>query len=131
MKLVLKPIFLFLAILLGLVFVFTFDARKGGFPQCPFFLLTGWYCPGCGSQRALSALVHGDFFEAIGYNVLMMLFLPVLLYSTFIDVRYTGSRKLQLWYNPIFVKIVLIIVICFWLFRNIPVYPFSLLAPTK
>src|SRR5690606_39698923 len=30
------------------------------YPTCPFLYLTGWYCPGCGSLRALPALTHLD-----------------------------------------------------------------------
>jgi hypothetical protein len=125
----LKKVLLVTAALALLLIYFFFDARKGGFPECPFHLLTGWFCPGCGSQRALSSLLHGKVFEATHNNILMVLFLPLLLYSAFIEVRYAGSRKMKLWYSPVFVKVVLVIVICFWVIRNIPHYPFSILAP--
>src|SRR5690606_2629375 len=36
------------------------DPATGILPSCPFYTLTHWYCPGCGSQRALHALLHGD-----------------------------------------------------------------------
>src|SRR5215213_1802588 len=112
-----------------LVIYFFVDARKGGFPECPFHSLTGWYCPGCGSQRALSSLLHGNLLEAMHNNILMVLFLPLLLYSIFINLRYAGRRKMKLWYSLMFVKIVLIAVLCFWFVRNIQHYPFSILAP--
>ena len=28
-------------------------------PSCPFYALTGWLCPFCGSLRAVHALLHG------------------------------------------------------------------------
>jgi hypothetical protein len=115
--------------LIVLVLYFSCDARRGGFPQCPFHRITGLYCPGCGSQRALSALLHGDIIEAFHDNILMVLFLPLLLYSAWMNLRYAGIQKMRLWYDPVFVKIVLMTVICFSLFRNIPFYPFSMLAP--
>jgi hypothetical protein len=37
-------------------------------PACPFHALTGMPCPGCGSTRALVALVGGDFAAALGWN---------------------------------------------------------------
>lgn len=43
--------------------------------------LTGLWCPGCGSQRALHALLHGHVGTAIGLNVLMMCALPLLAYA--------------------------------------------------
>ena len=59
-------------LLLALLYFFI-DARHSGFfPACPLFTLTGLYCPGCGSQRAVSSLLHGDVFEAIDYNVMLV-----------------------------------------------------------
>ena len=40
------------------------------FPKCPFYMLTGLKCPGCGSQRAIHSLLHLDFIGAIRYNLL-------------------------------------------------------------
>lgn len=131
MKPVFKKLLLGVAILISGLLYFFFDARQGGFPPCPFYFLTGWFCPGCGSQRALSALLHGSIFEALHYNVIMILFLPLLLYSAIISFVNAGVQKMRLWYNPLFVKIVLIMVVCFWIFRNIPLYPFSVLAPSN
>lgn len=124
-----KKFFLVVVVLVFLLLFFLFDARLGGFPQCPFYLLTGWFCPGCGSQRAISALVHGDVFQALRYNTLMMMFLPLLLYSAFVKFKYDGVQKIKLLYSPVFVKIILMVVVSFWIFRNIPVFPFSILAP--
>jgi hypothetical protein len=125
----LKIVLFATAVLALLLIYFFFDARKGGFPECPFHLLTGWFCPGCGSQRALSSLLHGNVLDAMHNNILMVVFLPLFLYSAFVNLRYAGTRKMKLWYDPFFVKIVLVTVICFWMIRNIPHYPFSILAP--
>jgi hypothetical protein len=129
MQLRLKKVFLVIAVLVLLLIYFFFDARKGRFPECPFHLLTGWYCPGCGSQRALSSLLHGNVLEAMHNNILMVLFLPLLCYSAFVSLRYAGPQKMKLWYDPLFVKIIFVAVVCFWVFRNIPTYPFSIMAP--
>ena len=55
---------------LGLVAVlFAFDpATTSFFPSCPFHLLTGWSCPGCGTLRAAHALLHGRFSVALHDN---------------------------------------------------------------
>lgn len=37
-------------------------------PKCPVKWLTGYDCPGCGSSRALHALVHGHPLEAWAHN---------------------------------------------------------------
>lgn len=47
-------------------------------PQCLFHRLTGLDCPGCGSQRMLHALLHGDLAAAWRHNALAVCLLPLL-----------------------------------------------------
>lgn len=56
----------------------TFDPSEHFYPRCMFYELTGWQCPGCGSQRALHALLNGDLAGAWGYNALFVLELPLM-----------------------------------------------------
>ncbi|MGI8950196.1 MAG: DUF2752 domain-containing protein [Chitinophagaceae bacterium] len=112
---------------------FFFDARNSNiFPQCIFHSLTGLYCPGCGSQRAFSALLHGDVISAIQNNILMVASLPFIIYSAIIFVLNTFRKKQiiqKIFYSVVFVRLVFIVVILFAVVRNIPIYPFNLLAP--
>ena len=48
------------------------------YPKCSLYVWTGLHCPGCGSLRAISALTHGNFGEALGSNLLLCLSLPVI-----------------------------------------------------
>lgn len=41
-------------------------------PRCPSKMLTGLDCPGCGSQRALHALLHGDLAASLRFNALLI-----------------------------------------------------------
>jgi len=43
----------------------------GTMPRCLFKWATGWSCPGCGSQRAFMALLHGHPIEAMRQNLLI------------------------------------------------------------
>jgi hypothetical protein len=52
--------------------------QPGHYPTCPFFALTGHWCPGCGTLRAMHALTQGDLTAAAGLNVLALASLPVL-----------------------------------------------------
>jgi len=52
--------------------------QPGHYPACPFHAMTGLWCPGCGSLRALHALTHGDLSTAVQRNVLAVLALPFL-----------------------------------------------------
>ena len=40
----------------------------GHYPPCPFLAVTGLWCPGCGSLRALHALLHLDVGTALARN---------------------------------------------------------------
>lgn len=44
-----------------------------GVTVCPFALITGMACPGCGMTRAASYLVRGDVTTALGYHPLVPL----------------------------------------------------------
>ena len=47
------------------------------YPQCPIHHYFGILCPGCGTTRALAALLHGNLGEAFRLNALTMLLLPI------------------------------------------------------
>ena len=55
------------------------------FPKCPVYILTGYKCPGCGSQRAFHNLFHGNFLTAFMYNPFMVLLVPYVLYGVYIE----------------------------------------------
>ena len=48
-------------------------------PKCIMLQLTGYKCPGCGSQRFAYYLMHGDIMKAISYNYYIALLSPYLL----------------------------------------------------
>ena len=94
------------------------------YPGCPFHALTGLYCPSCGGIRAAHALLHGRLGDAAGYNLYLLLMLPGLALAVWAYWRgYKRSVALPL--------IVLLGVAgaLFWIARNLPGTPFSLLAP--
>jgi hypothetical protein len=52
-------------------------AENNFYPRCPIYESLHLQCPGCGSTRALAAMLHGNFNEAIHLNGLATLFLPI------------------------------------------------------
>lgn len=116
----------------GFATLFLFDPSTSAFyPPCPFHAITGLWCPGCGTTRAMHALVHGDLAAAFGFNPLMVLALPYLGYSAAsYAIPGLGGRSLtSLLASPRFAWLALWTVLLYWLLRNVPLYPFSLLAP--
>jgi hypothetical protein len=49
---------------------FVAPENSGWYWQCPFHAWTGLLCPGCGGTRAVHAILHGEFTEAIRLNAL-------------------------------------------------------------
>lgn len=103
---------------------------------CSFYRFTGLYCPGCGMTRAFFSVIRGNIPDAFSYNLLwpfitLLAALPVYFWFCFL---YSGKNP----FNPVnrFLQrhsflgwFVLVLFFSFWVLRNIPVYPFTLLAP--
>ena len=123
--------FLILIIAAGTILLLYFfvEPKNGILPKCFFHELTGLYCPGCGVQRSFHALLKGHILTAIDYNLLFILFLPLI---TYFILAFTWGKKhpaSSFIYKPVFSFTVVIVVVSFWVLRNIPVTPFSWLAP--
>lgn len=102
------------------------------FPECPFHRLTGLHCPGCGMTRAAHAALNGRIGAAFHFNPLGMILLPAASVALGLEVvgwirgkplplRVTVSSRVAwgiVW-----------AVLAFWILRNLPVWPFTLLAP--
>ena len=59
---------------MGVVLLFCFNPEQSVWmPKCPFKLLVGLSCPGCGVQRAVHAALHGHFLAALRYNYFLAL----------------------------------------------------------
>ncbi|MDR3264309.1 MAG: DUF2752 domain-containing protein [Clostridiales bacterium] len=105
---------------------------KGNPFICIFNDLTGLYSPGCGSGRALSAILRCDFAAAFSYNALFTICLPFIAYyfvSAYLKIV-TGKYVIPQLKIPLGVYFaVMAAFILFGILRNIPIYPFTLLAP--
>jgi len=90
---------------------------------------TGLYCPGCGATRAMHALVHGDFAQAMAMNPAFTLALPLLVLlllnalTTLPPALAAAAQRMS------DARIWAVAVIGFAVLRNLPWYPFSVLAP--
>ncbi|MBK7215317.1 MAG: DUF2752 domain-containing protein [Bacteroidales bacterium] len=112
------------AILLVLALVYyTLDpASSSIFPSCPFYYLTGYKCPGCGSQRAVHALLHLDFGKAMKANPLLVPSIPYIILGLLFDYtnlsdKYPKTRKIL--FGKIAIILVIIIVVSFGIIRNL------------
>ena len=99
--------------------------RPGHYPTCPFLLLTGRWCPGCGGLRAVHDLLHGQVSAAISANLVVVLLVPVVvtLWARWVFIRAAAVRAetrsvvavpgWAMWSLFVFVLL-------FWGLRNLP-----------
>ena len=102
------------------------------FPVCPFYAATGMYCPGCGTLRCLHALLHLDLRSALDYNALTVLFVPMLVVAwlSLGLAAIRGREPPRMWSTPRGTGWALGSTFgLFWLLRNLPLEPFSWMAP--
>ena len=101
------------------------------YPRCPLHALTGLWCPLCGSTRAVHAFMTGHLRDALHDNVLVFVAAPVVVYlwvSWLLSA--TGRRPLPaLRWNTTTTVIVAAVMLMYGVLRNVPVHPFSGLAP--
>jgi len=103
----------------------------GFFPVCPLYTLTGIHCPGCGLTRGFHALFHGDVLTALHYNALLPIFALffgfIFVWLFLIVVRGRGlSWRI---FPPSAMYGFIVLAAAFFVLRNLPFYPFTLLAP--
>ena len=127
-----KLVFIFGVLCLVLFLLFVFNPAEGSFyPPCLFHKLTGFHCPGCGSLRAVYQLLHGNLPAAFGLNPLMVLSLPFLGYWFISRYVLVGRNQRSVGrIIPVFwIWVIFLIIILYWILRNLPFCPFTLLAP--
>jgi hypothetical protein len=106
---------------IGLVFAACDPLSWRLFPRCVLHLVTGWYCPGCGTGRAVAQIAHGHWLTALRLNPVTVLALPL------IGVLWATGRLDRL--RPVWIWSFLAVLVAFGVLRNLPWQPFTLLAP--
>lgn len=125
-------LFLALGLPLALIVVRQFPPTENSFyPRCMLHLVTGLHCPGCGMTRALHALLHLDWRQALAYNALFVALLPVLGVLLLNGVNFVArGRPLWLvrwprWGTWAFI----VIYVAFGIARNLPMESVRWLSP--
>lgn len=116
--------FTILLLLIAVVVVavyFLFDPSQSAlFPRCPFLMLTGLKCPGCGSQRAIHSLLQCDIVAAWHYNAFMVTALPAMALYSYAEIVRTRLPKL---YGSLHRLTVIwgifAVVVLWWVLRNV------------
>lgn len=85
-------------------------------------MVTGFECPGCGSQRAFHQLLHLNIAGAFRQNPIVVLYLPYIILGLYLEYM-GGKEKFPRIRDILFGKEAAIIIftsiILFWIGRNI------------
>lgn len=101
-----------------------------GIPPCPFYYFTGLFCPGCGTLRATHSLLQGDLAGALGFNPLLVLFLPYM--GFFWLSQMAAAVTAKTWSpsaSPRWGWAAFALIVSFWVLRNLPGEAFEILRP--
>lgn len=115
-----KSAIIITALLLIVVYFSIDPSGSAVFPKCPFLMLTGLKCPGCGSQRAIHSLLHLDFVHAFQYNALLVLSIPAVILYLYSEA--TRKKKPELYstlHKTTVIWCILAAVILWWILRNV------------
>ena len=114
-----------MVVLITIVYKYYFASYSTYFPKCPFKVLTGLQCPGCGTQRAIHHILNLNISRAFKENVLLVVSIPYLLLAFLLTLFKNPNKKLMDWKKILYGKktiyIILLIIFSFWILRNI--YP--------
>lgn len=103
------------------VIYYVYDPATMPFPRCPFLVLTGWECPGCGSQRAIHSLLHLDIAAAWRYNAMLVLSIPYVV--LLLVAEWLGRRRQSRLYwvvnSEVLIWSYFALVVAWWILRNV------------
>lgn len=120
MKLSLRGVLITVAAIALAAGVYFFDPVGGPvpYPRCWIKVLTGYDCPGCGSARALHALVHGRIAEAWNFNPALFFVVPLVVLVIMAESnRFSRLRRYIL--SPAAAVIIIAAAAVWTVFRNL------------
>jgi hypothetical protein len=116
----------------GCAYVALADPNKASslYPLCPFKALTGYDCPGCGITRAIHAGLTGHPLRALDHNALFVAM--VVVGAVWFGVSWLRQRRgrpsLKLEHAAVWGAGFGVLVVAFWVVRNLPWGPFHWLG---
>lgn len=114
---------IFILLIVTAFIFYVFDPEQTlFFPPCPFLVLTGYQCPGCGTQRAIHDLLHFNFLDAFRHNALILFLIPYIIMGFYLEIL-NGKKRLprleQFFFGKWAARIVIGIILLYWLLRNV------------
>ena len=90
--------------------------------SCMFQKLTGYQCPGCGTQRSIQSLLHLEIRQGILYNPILVVAIPFVIIFVYLE-QLNGKKRFPKLNRQISGKYsiisVSVIIMAYWILRNI------------
>ena len=96
--------------------------QSGSWGLCPFLMITGRPCPGCGGLRAINDLTRGDLLAAVSSNVLAVALVGILgvAWVLWLGRRLRGVEDRMIALSPRVSLAAAAVVVGFGVLRNLP-----------
>ncbi|WP_010252129.1 DUF2752 domain-containing protein [Myroides injenensis] len=115
--------FFVLSFILVIVFYYRVNLESPLVMSCVFYDTTGLECPGCGGQRAVKALLMGEFKDAFYFNPLIYIYIPMLILLSIglLEVYIIKNEwfikrfKIPSWFGVLFI----VAILSFFIIRNL------------
>lgn len=110
------------AIAASCVILYFFSPTEHSFyPRCVLHSLTGWWCPGCGSLRAMHQLLHGEIAKAFALNPLLLIALPLVGFAIINSAvrKWTGRELVRFTLPASWIWAILAVIILYTVLRNV------------
>ncbi|MBQ7855956.1 MAG: DUF2752 domain-containing protein [Alistipes sp.] len=107
-------------IFLGFIYFFIDPSTSPFVPKCIFKVITGYDCPSCGVQRAVHAILHGEFVSALKLNPFIFVLSPYLLALLYTSLSKSAlSQRLRFYtHHHVTIYIYLFLYIAWGVIRN-------------
>lgn len=115
-------IFIWLIVLVGVLNTVNVEfSSYFGYEGCSLNQNTGLLCPSCGGTRAFRELFKLNIIQALKYNALVILMIPIFIYYSlrFHIHVFKGEKLVDFKLEPYFIMGVVIFTILFSIIRNI------------
>ena len=130
-----KKIIISLLVLIIIIIIiplyFLYFVKIGIVIKCPIHSILHIYCPGCGLTRMIKSILELNFYQAFRYNPLLFILSPFILFliiDNYINWLKSSKNSLYKRINSKVWSILLIIVLVYFVLRNIPMFKY--LIPT-
>jgi uncharacterized membrane protein YfcA len=101
----------------GVWVLYTFPPATSAFyPRCVFRELSGLDCPGCGTTRALHALLHGRIGEAFRFNAMLF---PLMIVALAGAPSFLRGRVPAFMMHKWFGWSSFVVIVAWWIGRNV------------